>query len=435
MTHSPQDSVDLTDPAISPHRLQELAQTHPNLWDEILTHPNVYPGLADWIRDRQQEQAAAFEADDTMVFGAVETTEAETSSVDHDDDVPAESDPEAVEEDIDAADAPSDPAAADYDPAEESATPSWATPEPNAPQRTDQAPSTSDRIGWTQDPSQPQAPGSQTSQGEPIWGWPGTGSSAASQQPQHQQPPHQESQQQAQQHYQAPAAGYGQQPPYGQQQQQQPPYGYGQHYGQPAYGQQFQPRPARQRTPIDLNSAGTWGLFVAGGAAFMTLFGYFFSPTLSGFGMPTSSHVASGGWMILLLFLATVTLSILQLVKPSAWLRYFLIVVSFGAAFTMIGRTTALIGFFTMQNTSFSVIWMLFMSLVLLAGIMVYIAPKAADSNGQSGNQGQQPAPQQQQFGYQPAPMQQPGYGHHPGNPPYGGYGQQPGGYPSGPQH
>src|SRR5690625_7668603 len=59
MTNSPsQEPVDLSDPSISAHRLQELAQTHPQLWDEILRHPNVYPGLADWIRTRQAEQAA-----------------------------------------------------------------------------------------------------------------------------------------------------------------------------------------------------------------------------------------------------------------------------------------------------------------------------------------------------------------------------------------
>ena len=52
------EPVDLSDPAIEPLRLQELAQTHPHLWDEILQHPNVYPGLADWIRERQAAEAA-----------------------------------------------------------------------------------------------------------------------------------------------------------------------------------------------------------------------------------------------------------------------------------------------------------------------------------------------------------------------------------------
>src|SRR5699024_7154652 len=52
------EPVDLTDPAIEPFRLQQLAQTHPHLWNDILGHPNVYPGLADWIRDRQAAQTA-----------------------------------------------------------------------------------------------------------------------------------------------------------------------------------------------------------------------------------------------------------------------------------------------------------------------------------------------------------------------------------------
>ena len=40
------EPVDLTDPAIEPLRLQQLAQTHPHLWNDIL-NPNVYPGLVD----------------------------------------------------------------------------------------------------------------------------------------------------------------------------------------------------------------------------------------------------------------------------------------------------------------------------------------------------------------------------------------------------
>ena len=52
---SSSEPVDLSDPSVSPHRLHELAQTHPELWDEILAHPNVYPGLTDWLRDRQAE--------------------------------------------------------------------------------------------------------------------------------------------------------------------------------------------------------------------------------------------------------------------------------------------------------------------------------------------------------------------------------------------
>src|SRR5699024_10066097 len=46
------EPVDLSDPAIVPLRLQELAQTHQQLCNQILLHPNAYPVLPDWIRQR-----------------------------------------------------------------------------------------------------------------------------------------------------------------------------------------------------------------------------------------------------------------------------------------------------------------------------------------------------------------------------------------------
>lgn len=428
MTHSPQEPVDLTDPAISPHRLQELAQTHPEAWDEILAHPNVYPGLADWIRDRQAEQAATQavtaqpEHDPSAEASDVDATKVVEPVTDAEPNMAADEplDVESTEPAADPINDEAEPAASpQQDIGDDAAAeqPSWASPNPAASQYAHD-PTASE--SWSQDPAQQPSPTGQSSQGEPLWGWPGATSQPSGTQSQH--------------HYQTPSAGYGQQP-YGYQQQHQMPYGYqGQAYGQqqPAYGQAQVPQPSRRdRTPIDLNSARTWGIFVTGGAAFMTLFGFFFSATASGFGIPTASHLSSGGWLMLLLFLATVTLSILQLVKPAPWTRYFFIVVSFGAAFTMIGRSTALIGFFTMQNTSFSVIWMLFMSLVLLAGIMVYTAPRSTDATDRPAQTrpAQQPP---QQFGYhQP---HQPGYGQYPGNPPYGGSEQSWGGYPSGPQ-
>ncbi|HJF13893.1 MAG TPA: energy-coupling factor transporter transmembrane protein EcfT [Enteractinococcus helveticum] len=451
MTHSPQDPVDLTDPTISPHRLQELAQSHPESWDQILAHPNVYPGLAGWIRDRQAEQSATQSvaaqpqeptADDdaTKVFEPVEAAEEETSTLQPTDDeaTGTASDPVQDDAQVDVtetiADHPrsDDPAATDQaqdaaaaqESAQESdqAQQAWAMPDPTAqPHPTDAASSEAEESSEITDAAQQEPASGQAQHGEPIWGWPAATSSSASQDSP------------SQQQHQAPSGGFSQQS-YGYQQQ-QAPYGYAQQpYGQqPPYGQAFQPRP-RPRTPINLNSARTWGLFVTGGAAFMTLFGFFFGPSVGGYGVPMSSHLASGGWMILLLCLATVTLSILQLLKPSAWMRFFFMVVSFGAAFMMIGRTTAVLGFFTLQHTSFSVLWMLFMSLVLLAGVMIYTAPKASDTDQQAqrpGTASAQPAPQQ--FGYQP-PVQQPPYGQQPGTPPYGGYGHQPGGYPSGPQ-
>lgn len=385
--------------------------------------------------DRQAEQAApagvtqtvepaASNDDATKVFAAVETDEADTSTLDPTDGEADGPEPDPVNDEAEADPGVTEPGHTDDAAAMEEprqAEHPWAMPEPTGPTHADEAASAETATPeQSQDAAQQSAASEQAQYGEPLWGWPGTGSSTASQS-QQQSPP--------------PSTGYGQ-PPYGYPHQpQQPPYGYGQPTGpQQPYGQAFQPR-ARQRTPIDLNSAKTWGLFITGGAAFMTLFGFFFGPSVGGMARAMTSHVASGGWLILLLFLATVTLSILQLLKPSAWMRYFLIAVSFGAAFTMIGRTTAVLGFFTLQHTSFSVIWMLFMSLVLLAGIMIYTAPKTSDANDQS--QGPSTPPAQhapQQFGYQQPPMQQPPYGQYPGTPPYGGYGQQTGGYPSGPQ-
>src|SRR5699024_9441332 len=132
-----------------------------------------------------------------------------------------------------------------------------------------------------------------------------------------------------------------------------------------------------QSAGINLSSARTWGLLVAGGAALLSLFGFFFSATLRhNYGF--SSQVGGGGWLILLLFLATITLSLLQLLRPSEWIRYLFLVVSFGAAFAMIGRAITLMGLFAMTNMSFSVVWLLFMSLVLLAGTMVYLAPSSS---------------------------------------------------------
>src|SRR5690625_2292718 len=79
------EPVDLSDPSISPHQLQELAQTHPEQWDEILDHPNIYPGLADWIRDRQAELAATGgeePADQPDVETDEHPAQTETSDVD-----------------------------------------------------------------------------------------------------------------------------------------------------------------------------------------------------------------------------------------------------------------------------------------------------------------------------------------------------------------
>ena len=80
---------------------------------------------------------------------------------------------------------------------------------------------------------------------------------------------------------QADTGQYAQQPSA---QQPQPGYqqvGYGQAYAQhQQFGQQRQAAQQRGASRIDLDSARTWGLFVAGGAAFLSLFGFIFTPTL-----------------------------------------------------------------------------------------------------------------------------------------------------------
>lgn len=411
------EPVDLSDPSISAHRLQELAQSHPEQWDEILDHPNVYPGLADWIHIRQAELAAtggeglAVEpspeedhADDaTKVFEAPQLSDNESDlDIQDDADLPETSD----------ADLPDESPVENSHP-DDSQSP-WAMP--NAP-RDDQPSATpttdTGAPSWTQASQEaPQQP-AQSQQDQQTWGW---------------------SQPTGQQQF-----GYGQyaQQPGPQQQFGYPQYGSGQAYGHPQqfgqpqqYGQpqQFGQAPSYAKrsgaSRIDLSSSNTWGLFIAGGAAFLSLFGFIFNPGLQ-YMAPFASHMAAGGWIVLLLFLATVALSLLQLLKPSTWMRFFFIVVSLGAGFAMLGRAGTLIGFYTMRGTSFSVLWLLFMSLVLLAGAMMFLAPKFSDRNGQPQ---QAPHPQGYQAqGYQATNQ----FGQQPGNPPYGSTGQD-GGYPQG---
>ena len=402
---SSSEPVDLSDPSISPHRLHELAQTHPEFWDEILAHPNVYPGLTDWIRDRQAELAATGNAEpveesDAVAQAAVD--EAAAQEAERAADFTAQS-----VEDEQADDAVTPDAETTW------AFPSGAGYEPRTGSTAAGVSSERDTDAETSDGTE------QSAQDHMTWGW--------------SQPAGQPSTQP-----QADAGQYAQQPS---PQQPQPGYqhvGYGQAHAQqqqPAQPQQFgqqqqQHQAAQQRgaSRIDLDSARTWGLFVAGGAAFLSLFGFIFTPTLDTT-MPFASHLTAGGWIIVLLFIATVALSLLQLLKPSPWMSFFFVAVSLGAGFVMIGRALTLIGFFTMRYTGFSVLWLLFMSLVLLAGTLIYLAPKSSDANPAAPSTRQQGYPSQQ---YGP----QSGYGHqHPGYPNYPGGPQQFGGYsPGGPQ-
>ena len=399
------EPVDLSDPSISPHRLQELAQSHPEQWDEILDHPNVYPGLADWIRARQAELAA------TGGEGLV--------------DEPSPTEEDAVDDDATKVfDAPqlsgNEPHVDTQENADESEVSETEQPEESpVDDSTDdaQSPWTLPTAAHDEQPATQQP--AQSPQDQQTWGW---SQPTGKQQFGYGQPTQQPG---PQQQFGYPQYGSGQ--PYGQPQQ----FGQSQQYGQP---QQFGQSPSYAKprggaSRIDLSSSNTWGLFIAGGAAFLSLFGFIFSPALQ-YSVPFASHMTSGGWVILLLFLATVALALLQLLKPSAWMRFFFIVVSLGAGFAMLGRASTLMGFFTMRGTSFSVLWLMFMSLVLLAGAMMYLAPKSSGSNGQ---QQQTHRPQGYQSTHQFGQGQVPptGYGLQPGGSPYGSTGQE-GGYPHG---
>ena len=396
---SSSEPVDLSDPSLSPHRLHELAQTHPELWDEILAHPNVYPGLSDWIRDRQAELAAT--GDDVAESDAV-AQEAVDEAAAQEAERAAET--QATEEDS-AAETPDDdanttwafPAGAGYEPRTGSTAASVESePNTSAEATDDTEQSAQDHMtwGWSQPAGQSGTP-SQADAGQ-------YGQQSSTQQP---QPGYQQ-------------VGYGQAAAQSQQ--------YGQ---QPQVGQQQSAAQQRGASRIDLDSARTWGLFVAGGAAFLSLFGFIFTPTLDTT-MPFTSHLTAGGWIIILLFIATVIMSLLQLLKPSPWMSFFFVAVSLAAGFIMIGRALTLIGFFTMRYTGFSVLWLLFMSLVLIAGTLIYLAPKSSDATAANPSNRRQGYPPQQY-------CQQPGYGQpqHPGYPNYPGTPQQYGGYsPGGPQ-
>lgn len=410
---SSHEPVDLSDPAVEPLRLQELAQTHPQLWDEILQHPNVYPGLADWIRDRKAEQAAQ---------------------------APSQPAQEPVEE---LADDESTEPAAGTDPAtaaepEQFSAPAWAQPSGGS---TGEQQAETPAGGWFQNPIQPGdepttafgEPESHSETAQPAWGGaepsPGASSPQSEPQPFGQPSPFEQPAQQEPQWSQQPTSGFEQhsgqqsfgyaqtgQQPFGQPQ--QPGFGQSQqYYGQPQFGAS-----PRNASKIDMSDRGTWGLFVAGGAAFLSLFGFFFTPSTTAYALADMSHVAAGGWVILLLLIATVALAVLELLLPSKWMRYSFIVVSIGAGFALLARCFTLIGFLGTRGSSFSVVWLIFMALVLLAGAMLYLAARIEAGPSATQPRAAQPQP------YQATAHQQPGQY------PQGGYGQHQGGYPQGGQ-
>lgn len=390
MTNSYSPEPDLTDPAIEPLRLQELAQTHPHLWDEILDHPNVYPGLTDWIRDRQAEQDAAHttETDSLATDSASlddQPTATEATAAEVDDDVD-------VDVDVDETVASETPEASDHE-----AQNSW-FPQPSVvdqpvdePAQTAAQPFSEQNYGWAQ-PSPTQ-----------------------------------------------PTQQFGATPPQDTGQHQawtQPNYGFDQSrqgFTQPGmYASQ-----RRTASTIDLSSRRTWGSFIAGGAAFLALFAFFFNPSAGPTPMPGVSHFASGGWVLLLLLIATVALSVIDLLMPSRWSRYFFVVLGVGTAFAVIARYMTVIGVLTFYGAGFSLVWLIFTALILLAGMMVYFAPETTQhtprqpqSSPYQSTQNQSGGHQYDAFNQPNQPGAQPGYGQQP--PQFGGY--QPPQNPGSPQ-
>lgn len=384
------EPVDLTDPAIEPFRLQQLAQTHPHLWNDILGHPNVYPGLADWIRDRQAEQAAA--APQATTEYAAESTADEVADA-----APVESAGEEF------------PTAEPTEQPDEAPTNSWFQhPSPEQPEadQTDQTPA-------YEEPTQPFG-----NQGQTGWAQP----SPAEPMPQSQQFGASSPQDSGQV---SPGYAYDQ-PSYGYQSHQT--QGYQQQQPQQQYTQPFMDQP-RAASKIDLSSRGTWGLFIAGGAAFLALFGFFFSPSVAPSSVLGVSHFSSGGWLLMLLLIGTVAMSVIELLMPNRWTRYAFVALGIGTAFALIGRYMTIVGFLAGYRIGFSLVWLIFMALILLAGTMVYFAPDSATSPSSPQQKRQQPQQFQQQ---QNSQFTQPGAYPQSEQFPQGGYGQQPqqfGGY------
>ncbi|WP_022870022.1 variant leucine-rich repeat-containing protein [Yaniella halotolerans] len=391
------EPVDLTDPAIEPLRLQQLAQTHPHLWNDILQHPNVYPGLADWIHDRQAEQAAAapqtqYPAEDVSQHVADDETSVDVTAEETDgeiEDFPTEAPTEQP--------APTNswfqhPSPEQFEPTEQP----YQAPAAEEPTQT------FGQAQWAQ-PAEPLAPQQQFS--------------ATSPQDSGQVNP-----------------GYGQ-PSYGFPQQQTPGYQQQPQQSQPQFGQPYM-RQSRGASKIDLSSRSTWGLFIAGGAAFLALFGFFFNPSVAPTSVLGVSHFSSGGWFLMLLLIATVAMSVIDLLMPNRWTRYAFVALGIGTAFALIGRYMTIMGILDGYRIGFSLVWVIFMAMVLLAGTMVYFAPGSSQAQPRP-QQPQQP-PQQfqqnqqfQQYQQNP-PFNQPGGYPQSGQFPQGGYGQEPqqfGGY------
>jgi len=384
------EPVDLSDPAIEPLRLQELAQTHPHLWDEILQHPNVYPGLADWIRERQAAEAANQPSDEAEQ----RTTEQQPTTDLSDDEVQDDSESTEPQTSWFAGPEAHEPTAA----------------QPQASHETEQT----QHFGWAQptaaDPNQagPQQPPHYGADQPPFGRPQSTGYAQPSgyPQPQPQQQPFQAQPGTQQNQYAAPQY-QGQQP-----------------------GQYMMP--ARKPSKIDFSTRRTWGLLITGAAAFLAIFGFFFAPSASPRVLGGLTHMSSGGWFLMLLLIATVALAALELFLENPWTRYFFIVLGIGASFAILGRYMVVGTFFSLSGAGFSMVWIIFMAIVVLAGTMVYLAP--ATTMARAGQPPRQPQPYQPAGGQPQNPTSQPWAQHNqPGAPQqFGGY--QPPQHPGSPQ-
>lgn len=151
--------------------------------------------------------------------------------------------------------------------------------------------------------------------------------------------------------------------------------------------------PARKVSKIDFSTRRTWGLLISGAAAFLAIFGFFFAPSASPRVLGGLTHMSSGGWFLMILLIATVVLAALELFLENPWTRYFFIVLGIGSAFAILGRYMVVGAFFSLSGAGFSMVWIIFMAIVVLAGTMVYLAP--SNTTGRTTQAPRQPQPYQ----------------------------------------
>src|SRR5699024_7827901 len=158
-----------------------------------------------------------------------------------------------------------------------------------------------------------------------------------------------------------------------------------------------------------------------GAAAFLAIFGFFFAPPASPRVLGGLTHMSSGGRLLLLLLIATVALAALELFRENPSTRPFFIVLGLGSSFPVLGRHIAVGAHFSLSGAGFSMVWIIFMAIVVLSGTMVYLAPSGTMPRA---SQPQQPQPSQTAGGQPQNPASQPWDQHNqPGAPQqFGGY-------------